>query len=416
MGRNKELRSIIIKALVLGLVFLLLGTVALNIFINNINKNIIKRDSGIIGNLIEKYPQDKEEIVKAVTKGASPEEMKNGQEILESYGYEKDISSSAQPLLGKLKEKMLVYLLVYIVLFLSLLSLLIYFEYKKIYKKINKLSKVSEKVMDGDFGLYLEDAGEGDFNILNHQFNQMSGRLKNSLHTLQAEKVYLKDTISNISHQLKTPLSSLIILNDILLKDPYMEKDMRIDFLKKTASQLNRMEWLILNLLKLARIEAGSIEFKEETVLLKDVVDLSLNTLKPLIKDTQIEIKGDFDSKFIGDLDWTVEAIINIIKNGVEHGRGKLFIELEKGPLFTSIKIRDNGKGIDEKELKNIFNRFYKGTSSVKPESIGIGLNLSKLIVEAQDGTISVSSKENTGTEFIIRFLNKRLDKDILKL
>lgn len=416
MVRNKELRSIIIKALVLGLVFLLLGTLSLNIFVNNINKDIIRRDAGIVGNLIEKHPEDKEEIIKSITKGASSEKIKNGQEILDRYGYEKDIKPSSQPLLSKLKQNMLVYLLTYIVLFLSLLSFLIYFEYKKIYKKVNKLSKVSEKVMDGDFSLYLEEAGEGDFNILNHQFNQMSGRLKNSLDTLKSEKVYLKDTISNISHQLKTPLSSLIILNDILLKDPHMEKDMRVDFLQKTSSQLNRMEWLILNLLKLARIEAGSIEFKEETISLKDVVDLSLNTLKPLIKDTQVEIKGDLDSKFIGDIDWTVEAIINIIKNGVEHGRGKLFIELEKGPLFTSIIIRDNGKGIDEKELKNIFNRFYKGASSVKPESIGIGLNLSKLIVEAQDGTISVSSKEDKGTVFTIRFLKKRLDKDILKL
>lgn len=416
MVRNQELKSIIIKAIALGLVFLLIGLMSIHVFIGSINRSIIRRDSAILGQLIEEYPGDKEEIIRSITKGPDLEEIKNGQEILKTYGYREDMKWSSQALLKNSKQNAVVYFILYGILFLIAFIIVIYFEYRKIYIKVNRLSKAAEGVMDGDFSLYLEEADEGDFNILNHHFNQMAGRLKNNIDTLNSEKIYLKDTISNISHQLKTPLSTLILLNDILINESDMEKQTRVDFLEKTNAQLNRMEWLILNLLKVARIEAGTIDFKKELVYLKEIVDTGLDTLKPLIKDTQVEIKGDLNSKFIGDANWTGEALINIIKNGLEHGRGKVTIELEEGPLFTSIKIRDNGKGIDEKELRSIFNRFYKGVSSVKAESIGIGLNLSKLIVESQDGTISVSSRKGIGTEFTIRFLKKKLDKDIIKM
>lgn len=416
MGRNKELKSIIIKTLIIALVFLLISTFAVNMIAEKINKDIIERDFAMVGKLIERYPDSEVEIISNITKGASREEIDRAKEVLERYGYNKDIRQNAQPLLNRNKDSIRTLFLSSIALLTLIFLILVYLEYEKIYIKVQNLSSVSQKVMEGDFSVYLPEADEGDFNILNHHFNQMSGRLENSLDILKSEKIYLKDTISNISHQLKTPLSSLIVLNDILIADPDMEESLRLDFLEKMDSQLTRMEWLILNLLKLARIEAGAIDFKREEVLLKDIVDLSIETLKPLLKDVEIRIDGDLNSKFIGDRDWTVEAVINIIKNGVEHGNGKLQIVIDESPLFTSIIIRDNGKGIDNKDLPNIFKRFFKGSSSIKPDSIGIGLNLAKLIVEAQDGTISVRTQKEMGTEFIIRFLKNRLDKDEIKL
>lgn len=416
MGRNKELKSIIIKTLIVALIFLLIGFYGLNLILEKINKDIVERDFAIVGKLIEKYPDSEVEIISNITKGTSKKDIDRGKEVLERYGYTEDIRQDAQPLLNTNTKSIKNFFLNLIALLILMFLILVYLEYKKIYKKVQNLSKVSQKVMEGDFSIYLEEADEGDFNILNHHFNQMAGRLQNSLDTLKSEKIYLKDTISNISHQLKTPLSSLIVLNDILIADPDMEEGLKIDFLEKMDSQLTRMEWLILNLLKMARIEAGAIDFKREEVLLKNIVDLSLETLRPLLKDTEIKIDGDLNSKFTGDRDWTSEAVINIIKNGVEHGRGKLWITMDEGPLFTSIIIRDNGKGIDNKDLKNIFKRFFKGSNSVKTDSIGIGLNLAKLIVEAQDGTISVTSEKEIGTEFIIRFLKNRLDKEGIKL
>lgn len=409
MLRNQEFKSIIKKASILGLVFLIIGLFLLNIGLDRINKKIISRDSAIVGNLIEEYPESKESIISGITKNAKEEGIEKGREILDQYGYNKNISKSVQPLLSNTSNLMVIYFIIYLLIFVVILLSVIYFEYRKIYKKVNRLSEASERVMKGEFSMFLEEDDEGDFSILNHHFNQMSDRLKNSLDSLQNEKIYLKDTISDISHQLKTPLSSLIILNDILLDDKELDEELKLEFLERTHSQLDRMEWLILNLLKLARIEAGSIDFKEEIVSSKEVVDIAINTLTPLIEGERVKIEGNLNSQFTGDKDWTVEALINLIKNAIEHGRGKVWISLEESPLFTSIIVKDNGEGISDKDLSNIFQRFYKGRDSVKPNSIGIGLNLSKSIIEAQGGTISVDSKRDAGTRFTIRFLKKNL-------
>ena len=409
MLRNQEFKSIIKKASILGLVFLIIGLFLLNIGLDRINKKIISRDSAIVGNLIEEYPESKESIISGITKKTKKEDIEKGREILDQYGYNKNISKSVQPLLSNTSNLMVIYFIIYLLIFVVILLSVIYFEYRKIYKKVNRLSEASERVMQGEFSVFLEEDDEGDFSILNHHFNQMSDRLKNSLDSLQNEKIYLKDTISDISHQLKTPLSSLIILNDILLDDKELDEELKLEFLERTHSQLDRMEWLILNLLKLARIEAGSIDFKEEIVSSKEVVSIAINTLTPLIEDERVQIEGNLNSQFTGDKDWTVEALINLIKNAIEHGRGKVWIFLEESPLFTSIIVKDNGEGISDKDLANIFQRFYKGRDSVKPNSIGIGLNLSKSIIEAQGGTISVDSKRDAGTRFTIRFLKKNL-------
>jgi signal transduction histidine kinase len=233
----------------------------------------------------------------------------------------------------------------------------------------------------------------------------MANRLENSLSVLKREKVFLRNMISDISHQLKTPLSSLIVINDLLLEDKNMDLNMKQNFLEKERTQLERMEWLTINLLKVARIEAGAIEFKKEKVLLKDILNIALSALNHRLENQVLEIEGDENAIFYGDKEWTGEALINIIKNAIEHNRGKINISLEETPLFSSIIVRDNGEGIDEKHLPHIFERFYKVSSEVKPESIGIGLNLAKLIVESQGGTISVKSKKNEGTEFTMTFL-----------
>ena len=246
--------------------------------------------------------------------------------------------------------------------------------------------------------------------LLNHSFNQMADRLKNSIEILQREKTFLKDTLSDISHQLKTPLSSLIMLNDLILQDENMEKEVQRNFLEKTSAQLDRMEWLIINLLKIARIEAGAIPFKKDKVKSIEVIEIALSTLNMNLvgKNQKVKIYGDLESSFYGDKDWTGEAVINIIKNSIEHSKdgGVIKIILEETPLFTSIIIRDYGEGIDKKDIPHVFERFYKVNSETKPDSIGIGLNLSKLIIESQDGTISVKSEKGKETEFIITFLN----------
>jgi len=405
--RNEEFRSVIVKLIILQVTFALIGFVLVNLFIDDVNKKIIERDMGLVGNIVRDYPELEEEIIPHITKGSTDEDKALGQAILKDYGYSPRIGKNKQPILKNTSPNIQIFTALLILSSLLPLILVIRGEYKKIYGKINKVSTVAEKVVEGDFSICLNEEGDGDFYILNHQINQMANRLENTLARLNEDKIFLKDTISDISHQLKTPLSSLIMLNELLMEDEKMEDKTRKKFLEKTKAQLDRMEWLIINLLKLARLEAGAIEFKREKVFFRDMVDTSMNLLEPQLEGQNVKVGGNHEAFFYGDRDWTEEALINILKNATEYSKGEIEIKLEDTPIFSSIKIRDNGPGINEKDLPHIFERFYKSSSQLKPDSIGIGLNLAKLIVESQEGSLSVRSKKDMGTEFTLTFLKR---------
>ena len=412
MLRNEEFKSVLKKLIIFQLIIALVTSILAITYVSKVNKNILEQNIALVGNIIKDNPELKDKLIPYITKGATKEDIILGEQILSTYGYNVNLNKVSQPILKGIYPDFIIAVFVFIFLSFLPLILIIKKEYEKIYGKVQDVYKASEKVVEGDFSTYLKEEGEGDFNILNHQFNQMSNRLENTLDSLNKEKIFLKNTISDISHQLKTPLSSLIVFNDILLDNKDMDLDTRLDFLEKSTVQLERIEWLIINLLKLARIEAGAIKFKKEKVLLSEVVEIALETLSYNLKNQQININGNQNSSFFGDREWTTEALINIIKNAIEHGRGKIEISLEQTPLFSNIIIRDNGEGIDQEHLHHIFERFYKVNSQVKPQSIGIGLNLAKLIVESQGGTISVKSKKDIGTEIIVTFLNSHRKKE----
>lgn len=411
MFRNEEFRSLLKKLIIFQVLVALIASVVVNIYINKTNNNIIEQNIALVGNIIKDNPELESKLIPYITKEVSREDIILGEKILKNYGYNRELNKGVQPILKGIYPHLLISIFGLILIFLLPLYFIIKEEYGKIYGKVQEVYKASEKVVEGDFSTYLKEEGEGDFNILNHQFNQMSNRLENTLDSLNKEKIFLKNTISDISHQLKTPLSSLIVFNDLLLEDENMDLDTRLDFLERSTVQLERIEWLIINLLKLARIEAGAIEFKKEKVLLTEVVEITLRVLSHNLEEQKIVLTGNQNSSFFGDLEWTTEALINIIKNSIEHGKGKIEILLEQTPLFSTIIVKDNGEGIDEKHLPNIFNRFYKVNSEVKPQSIGIGLNLAKLIIESQGGTISAKSKKDFGTEIIVTFLNSQINK-----
>lgn len=410
MLKNTEYKSTIIKIIIFQTVLSLTIFLALNSEINNINKKIIEQNTALIGKILNTNPELEAEIINIITKENTREDIMNGENALKNYGYHVDMNKRVQPLLKETTPNIEIKISLFVLLSLIPLIILIRSEYKKVYGKVRQISYAAERVVEGDFSIVLKEEGEGDFNILNHSFNQMADRLKNSIEILKKERIFLKDTISDISHQLKTPLSSLIMLNDLILQDENMEEEVQRDFLKKTSIQLERMEWLIVNLLKIARIEAGAILFKKDKIKAIEPIKIALSTLSMNIeeKNQEVKIHGNLESSFYGDKDWTAEAIINIIKNSIEHSEdgGVIEIFLDETPLFTNIIIKDYGEGINKKDIPHIFERFYKVSSEVKPDSIGIGLNLSKLIVESQDGTISVKSEKGEGTEFVVTFLN----------
>ena len=211
---------------------------------------------------------------------------------------------------------------------------------------------------------------------------------------LQQDKIKLTDAISDISHQLKTPLTSMMVMAD-LLSDAELPKEKRTEFTHNIRIQLERIDWLVSSLLKLSKIDAGTVQFKKDQIAVKKLIQKALEpVLIPMdIKEQTVSIKGEDTVSFLGDLNWTTEALINILKNCVEHTpEGEVInISFSENALFTEIVIADNGKGIPKEDIPYIFKRFYKGKNASE-DSIGIGLAMAHSIITSQNGEIEVKS------------------------
>jgi signal transduction histidine kinase len=274
------------------------------------------------------------------------------------------------------------------------------------YHEIEKLSGYLKQISSGDFHLDIRDNSEGELSLLKSDIYKMTRILSQQGAVLHEDKAKLTNAISDISHQIKTPLTSMIVMAD-LLGDKRLEDGKRVEFTRNLQVQLERMEWLVSSLLKLSKIDAGTAFFKKEKVLVAPLIQAATGPLLiPMdIKMQTIKIDGNEHAAFIGDFNWTTEALINIIKNGVEHTSegGEIFIQFSENALFTEITISDNGKGIAKDDLPYIFRRFYKGKNA-GDESVGIGLAMAYSIITSQHGDIEVKSQPGVGTSFQIKF------------
>lgn len=274
------------------------------------------------------------------------------------------------------------------------------------YREIEKLSSYLRKITNGDYSLDIRDNAEGELSILKNDIFKVTLMLSEQSSYLQQDKVRLTDAISDISHQLKTPLTSMVVMAD-LLSNPNLDPTKRKEFTHNIQVQLERIEWLVSSLLKIAKIDADIVQFKKEKVPANILVQHALQSvLIPMdIKQLSLEISGDETVTFQVDLNWTVEALINIFKNCIEHTDegGAISISFTENALYTELTIEDTGKGIAKEDLPYIFKRFYKGKNAGE-ESVGIGLALSYSIIKNQQGDIEVKSEIEKGTTFRIKF------------
>ena len=275
---------------------------------------------------------------------------------------------------------------------------------KKRYDAIGALSSYLEKVLAGNEVPSLIDQEEGETSLLKTNIYKTTSTLKHQKELLAKDKVALSNAIADISHQLKTPLTSMIVMNDLLKTED--DRDKRAEFLKTQSNQLDRMNWLIQTLLKLSKIDAGTITMKPEAVNADALWD---EIIKPF--EIQMDLKNIKLSRNIPELsikcdkNWTIEAVQNIVKNCIEHmeNGGMLHVSANETNIFSEIVIEDNGCGIAEEDLPHIFERFYKGKNAGK-DSVGIGLALAKTIMTSQHGDILVDSEQGEGTRFTVRF------------
>ncbi|UAC48932.1 HAMP domain-containing histidine kinase [Bacillus aquiflavi] len=282
-----------------------------------------------------------------------------------------------------------------------------YAQFKSLYRKINSITEVSNDVLEGRHQVILHENEEGEFAKLIYSINNMSASIRNNIMALEKEKKFLVNLLSDISHQLKTPLSSLMMFNE-LLTEREIEDAQRKRFLKSSQVQLKRMEWLIKSLLKLAKLDAGAIVFKKVDQSLNETISQTIEMIKKRSEEEKVEIKliESEDIHMAHDREWLSEALMNMIKNAVEHTEkdGCITVSVEDSPLFYRIFISDTGEGIEPNQLPHIFKRFYRIKSKKQNDSVGIGLSLSQSIVEGQGGLIEVDSILGEGTTFQILF------------
>ncbi|MCI6737086.1 MAG: HAMP domain-containing histidine kinase [Intestinibacter sp.] len=373
--------------------------------LNIIKNKVVENNQAILGDVLIEHPELEDDIVDIITQSRSKENINSGAEILQKYNYDNSISISNEPIISESLGNIFALNLAFVVFTFIVFIILSFSYFRKIYTDIKDMTDYVYHNSEGRYYDMKDKNQEGQIGLLKVELMKMTTILKEKVNLLQNEKIFLNNTISDISHQLKTPMTSLIILNDLMYGD--LDKEKRIEFLDKTSAQLSRMEWLIKSMLKLAKVEAKVIEFKTEKVNIDELIRKSISPMIiPMeLKNIAISINGKEDASYTGDIEWSAEAITNIIKNCVEHtpDNGQIEINYEENPIYSEIVIKDNGEGIDKKDLPNIFKRFYKGKNS-KSDSVGIGLAMAKSIVESQNGTIYVKSKKGVGSEFHIIF------------
>ncbi len=272
------------------------------------------------------------------------------------------------------------------------------------YLQVKKLSTYLRRIRQGEHSLDLRDNEEGELSILKNEIYKVTSMLSEYNEKLINEKTHLADHMADISHQLKTPLTSMMVMTD-LLQDDHLPTDKRKEFISKISSQLKRIEWLVSSLLTISKLDAGVIEMKSTNVHADDLIKSSLEPLLISLEIREISyIVSGGQNLVYCDKYWTREAIINILKNCIEHtsSGGQLFIDISDNPLYSQIKITDTGIGISKEDLPYVFTRFYRGKNSSN-DSVGIGLSMSRSIIQTLGGNITVKSQVGKGSTFYIK-------------
>jgi len=353
--------------------------------------------------VVQRYPQAEVQVVQDL-RSPGADAINLGNQVLEKYGLS-DRSAADTRVAARLLARLLPVGLALVGLVCTGFVLLLVIYQRAVNSQMAELSAYLRRIDAGDYSLDVRDNGEGSFSLLKNDLYKVTVRLREQAELLQKEKIALSNLIADISHQIKTPLTSLGVLADLLAEDP-PEADRRA-FVKRLRAQLGRIQWLVAALLKLARLDAGAAAFKSEPVDVRQLIERALEPLQiPIeIKKQRIEVYGDDGVSFIGDLNWSAEALTNVIKNCVEHTPegGAIEISYTANALYAEIIVSDNGGGIASQDLPNIFNRFYRGENAGDNSGVGIGLALAKAIFTAQGGDIFVRSQPGAGTIFNIR-------------
>lgn len=401
---NKEsFKKVVITGLILILISSLTIFIVLSIQYKNYEKILNLTISNLIDEIMEKYPEtDEQELIRII----NSENQEQKDEVLSKYGYTNNISY-----IKELENSMntSIRINIAIIVLLGVISIIVALIYtNKRDKSLRSINKYLDKVNNGNYELKIEDNGEDEISRLRNELYKTTILLRESAENSEKEKTNLNNSLADISHQLKTPLTSIRIMLDNIEENPNMDKKTRNEFIEEISRQIDWISSLVISLLKLAKFDAGAIIMQDTQINVKKLIDNVINNLAIMIdiKNIKIEEKIEEDVILRADYNWQLEALTNIIKNCIEHSKedSKIKIEVENNSIFVKIKITDEGEGIAKEDLSHIFERFYK-SKQASENSIGIGLSLAKTIIEKENGYIKVDSELGKGTTFEIKYL-----------
>ena len=385
---------------------ILVFTIAISIInyiqYRNYTKNVNIVINEIVNNIQEQYPDvDINKIISMLN-----DENVSKENVLSQYGI--DISKDSAILTNDLLYRNNVIMNLSIILIFSIIIIIVFVLYNKRQKnKIKEITNYIEQINNKNYALDIQDNNEDELSVLKNELYKITVMLKEQAENSAKDKINLKNSLEDISHQLKTPLTSITIMLDNILDSPDMDLQTRNEFIKDIYREIANIKFLVQNLLILSKFDANTITFNEKEEKLEDIIEEAKQNVASIcdLKNIQIILEGKEDAKTTCDLKWQIEALTNILKNCAEHSNNntKINVLYSENNMYSEIQIKDEGSGIDQKDLKHIFERFYKGKNSDK-DSVGIGLSLAKTIIEKDNGFITVDSELGKGTTFNIKY------------
>ena len=358
--------------------------------------------SDVVDLIDENYPNiDTSEVIEIINSS----DYENNSDILTSYGFTDSDLSILASLENQFHEQLLINIII-IVIFGAIIILGIYLYNLKNKRELDNLIKYLKELNRGNYNLQIDLNSEGTLSILKNEIYTTTIMLREKAEKELVDKQNLKDSLTNISHQLKTPLTSISLLVDNLC-DEDVPASLQEEFLGDIKTQIDSINYLIIVLLKLSRFDANVITFKEEKI---NVKNLCIDVLKHIdalrdVKSITIHINGSSNVTFTGDYKWEFEALSNILKNCLKYTseNKNIYVSFKETNMFTEIIIQDEGKGMNKEEKRRIFERFYKGENSSN-NNFGIGMSLAKEIINKDNGKIKVDSTPDIGSTFKIRY------------
>lgn len=403
---NKELKKLGIKMMAASLLMLLICNITLAMYRSNLNREYNLAVASLVDSVMEAYPDTSEEELVFVLNGHG--NIEKGERLLRQYGTFLEDGSSVFAAQQRRTAALHWEMNCILVVLAAVLACIVFFYLGRRQVRIQGICGYMEELIRGNYGLDIQDNGDDELSGLKNEVYKLTVFFREQAGRAAVNRRALADSVADISHQLKTPLTSVTVLVDNLADNEDMDADTRRRFLTEISAQLSGVSWLVATLLKLSRLDAGVVELENEPLQVKDLTEEVCSRLELMAEWRQVELYQEIpeEIEIFGDAQWLTEAILNVVKNAVEHSEigGRVKLKAEQNDVYTLLTVQNRGEVISQEEQKHLFERFYRGQSAGK-DSVGIGLALAREIIKQQNGYITVESGKEQGTIFYIKFL-----------